>query len=247
MVFPRSLKKVARIFDADSFGGTYDGVSDQHDFASVISLPVWVRKCACRLFSRGNTRWQKLHLMLLGDVLPCFIRFVRASARGRPRRWLSALAPVPALEPAPPVPAPCSLYSGEEHELPGLRFKLRTSSFQLHGQNVSHIGGLQSNDSVEGRDSRFGVWNAISVATGRSYVSFASPKPLSHSLGAPFRHSLHNNRHWSPLNCQTDTRDLFAAAHVRVPRATNRQNTSRHEGVEDGWYVRAHPKRICAY
>lgn len=76
--------------------------------------------------------------MLLGDVLPCFMRFVSASARGRPRRWLSQPLPVADLPPALPPPASrpaicCSLYSGEEHELPGLRFTLRASSPQFHG------------------------------------------------------------------------------------------------------------------
>lgn len=126
-------------------------------------LPVCVRKCAWRLFSLGKTRLQYVHLMLLGDVLPCIMRLVRASARGRPRRWLSE-PPECCVVPLQLFPAcPLSRYSGEEHELPGLRLMFLASSPQFQGYNiVSHIGGLRGIiESDKGRDSRFGVWSSM--------------------------------------------------------------------------------------
>lgn len=47
--------------------------------------PVWMRSCAFRDLSRGNTRPQNLHLIVEGDTLPSQMRFVRFSDLGRPR------------------------------------------------------------------------------------------------------------------------------------------------------------------
>lgn len=114
------------------------------------ALPVWVRRWACRDFSRGKTRLQIGHLMLLGDWAPSMMRVLMASALGRPR-FESQL-----------------FRSGLSHGLlPPLQHGLLNSTLhafspQFHGYNVlSVMGGLPENDIPEKAPfwRRFGVEN----------------------------------------------------------------------------------------
>lgn len=88
--------------------------------------PVWVRICACKDFSRGNTREQTLHLIPFADRAPSRIRDEIFSALGRPR-LLSLLIP-PGGSPSNES-ASCELVDEDR----GLNVTLDSPSVQFQG------------------------------------------------------------------------------------------------------------------
>ena len=110
------------------------------------NLPVCVLIWACKDFSLGNTRLQMLHRILLAIFVPSMIRLVMLSALGRPLLSLS-----------------CS-FSGDPHELAGLRSILCAPAPQFHGYiMISFSGGLVGVESSFPRSlgSRFGDANML--------------------------------------------------------------------------------------